>query len=147
MALPFLGPYSASKYALEAMTDCLRLELLPWGITVSIIEPGPVKTPIWEKTRETAGKAAQNYPVQAFELYGPALSAFGAAAEKAAQGGVLPEAVVRAVEHALTARRPKIRYVVGPRAQLQAFLKRILPDRMFDKLIVKRRGLSEKPGS
>lgn len=142
MALPFLGPYSASKYALEAMTDSLRLELLPWGITVSLIEPGPVQTPIWEKTREAAGKTARNYPAQAFELYGPALSAFGDAAEKAAQGGVLPQAVVRAVEHALFARKPKIRYVVGRRAQLQAFLKRILPDRMLDKLIVKRRGLS-----
>jgi len=146
MALPFLGPYSASKYALEAMTDSLRLELMPWGIMVSIIEPGSVKTPIWEKSREAGGKMARNYPPQAFELYGPALAAYGIAAKKAGEAGVPPEAVVRAVEHALTARKPKTRYLVG-RVHLRAFLKLILPDRMFDRLVVRSIGSPEKPGS
>jgi NAD(P)-dependent dehydrogenase (short-subunit alcohol dehydrogenase family) len=146
MALPFLGPYSASKYAFEAMTDSLRLELMPWGIAVSIIEPGSVKTPIWEKSREAGGQMARNYPPQAFELYGAALAAYGSAAKRAGQAGISPEAVVRAVEHALTARKPKTRYLVG-RVHLRAFLKRILPDRMLDLLIARSIGSPKKPGS
>jgi NAD(P)-dependent dehydrogenase (short-subunit alcohol dehydrogenase family) len=135
MALPFLGPYSASKFALEAITDSLRLELMPWGITVSIIEPGAVKTPIWEKSRVAAGKRARNFPAEAFELYGPMIDAFRSETEKAAGAGVEPDVVARAVEHALTAKKPKTRYLVGRNAHLQAFLKKVLPGPLFDRLI------------
>jgi NAD(P)-dependent dehydrogenase (short-subunit alcohol dehydrogenase family) len=138
MSLPFLGPYSASKFALEAITDSLRLELLPWGITVSIIEPGAVKTPIWGKSRDAAGKRARNFPAEALELYGPSIAAFSAETEKAAGAGVEPGVVVRAVEHALTAREPKTRYLVGRNVRLQAFLKNVLPDRMFDWFVSRR---------
>jgi NAD(P)-dependent dehydrogenase (short-subunit alcohol dehydrogenase family) len=138
MALPFLGPYSASKFALEAITDSLRLELLPWGITVSIIEPGAVKTPIWEKARAAAGKRARNFPAEAFELYGPSIAAFSVETEKAAGAGIETDVVVRAVEHALTAKEPKTRYLVGRNAHLQAFLKNVLPDRVFDWFIIRR---------
>jgi NAD(P)-dependent dehydrogenase (short-subunit alcohol dehydrogenase family) len=138
MALPFLGPYSASKFALEAITDSLRLELLPWGVVVSIIEPGAVKTPIWEKSREAAGKRARNFPPEAFELYGPSLAAFRAETEKAAGAGVEPDVVVRAVEHALTAKKPKTRYLVGRNVRLQVFLRNVLPDRVFDRFVSRR---------
>jgi NAD(P)-dependent dehydrogenase (short-subunit alcohol dehydrogenase family) len=143
MALPFLGPYSASKFALEAITDSLRLELLPWGITVSIIEPGAVKTPIWEKSRAAAGKRARNFPPEAFELYGPMIEAFRSETEKAAGAGVGPDVVAHAVEHALTAKEPKTRYLVGRNAHLQALLKNVLPDRVFDWFISRR--IKRKP--
>ena len=144
MALPFLGPYAASKFALEAITDSLRLELLPWGITVSIIEPGAVKTPIWEKSRAFSGQLARNFPPQAFEHYGPAIIAFSSSVEKTAEAGVRPDVVAAAVLHALTARKPKTRYLVGRNTRLQVFLKKILSDRMLDKLVVRSIGLPGK---
>jgi NAD(P)-dependent dehydrogenase (short-subunit alcohol dehydrogenase family) len=144
MALPFIGPYSASKFALEAITDSLRIELAQWGIAVSIIEPGAVKTPIWEKSRVAAGTLARNFPPQAFELYAPAITAYRIAVEKTAGAGIEPEVVVHAVEHALTAKKPKTRYLVGRKAKLRAFLKKILTDRMLDRLVLRNIGLPEK---
>lgn len=145
MALPFIGPYCASKSALEAMTDSLRVELMQWGIAISIIEPGSVKTPIWEKSREAAGRLARNFPPQAFELYGPALKAYSPVVEKAARAGIDPDVVVRTIEHALTAKKPKTRYRVGREARMQAFFKKILPDWMLDRLVIRSIGLPKKP--
>jgi NAD(P)-dependent dehydrogenase (short-subunit alcohol dehydrogenase family) len=140
-AFPFIGPYSASKYALEAVTDALRVELLPWGISVSVIEPGDVSTPIWKKSLAAAQKTRQSLPSQAADLYGPAFEAVTRAAEKAAASGIDPEQVARAVEHALTAGNPKTRYLVGRGVWLRAFLKNVLPDRLFDRLVVRSIGL------
>jgi NAD(P)-dependent dehydrogenase (short-subunit alcohol dehydrogenase family) len=140
-AFPFIGPYSASKYALEAITDALRVELLPWGISVSVIEPGDVATPIWEKSLAAAQKTAQGYSSLARDLYGPALDAVTKAAEKAAAAGFHPDLVARAVEHALIAGKPKTRYLVGRGVGFRAFLKKVLPDRLFDRLIIRHIGL------
>jgi NAD(P)-dependent dehydrogenase (short-subunit alcohol dehydrogenase family) len=145
-AFPFIGPYSASKYALEAITDALRVELLPWGISVSIIEPGDVATPIWEKSLATAQKTRQGFSSQAVDLYGPSLEAVTIAVEKAAAAGIDPVHVACAVEHALTAVNPKTRYLVGSGVLLRVMLKKILPDRLFDKLIVRSIGLPGKQG-
>ena len=68
VAFPYIGPYSASKYALEAISDALRIELLPWGISVSVIEPGDVATPIWKKS--TSG-GARNGPELSCAGLGP----------------------------------------------------------------------------
>ena len=70
ISYPFVGPYSASKFALEAISDSLRIELHPWGITVSLIEPGDVATPIWEKSLTMVDKMVKRWPPQAFRLYG-----------------------------------------------------------------------------
>jgi len=146
VAFPYIGPYSASKYALEAITDALRIELLPWGISVSVIEPGDVATPIWKKSLAVAQKTSQSFPSQAVNLYGPALEAVTVAAEKAAAAAIDPVHVVRAVEHALTAVDPKTRYLVGPGVRLRAILKKVLPDRLFDQLIVRSIGLPGRSG-
>jgi NAD(P)-dependent dehydrogenase (short-subunit alcohol dehydrogenase family) len=144
VALPFLGPYSASKFAFEAITDALRVELLPWGISVSIIEPSQVATPIWEKSLAAAEKTAQNFPPQAAELYGSSLKTFATAAEKTAATGIDPDIVARAVAHALTARVPKTRYLVGHESRPLVFLKKVLPDRLFDQLVIRYFGLPGK---
>jgi NAD(P)-dependent dehydrogenase (short-subunit alcohol dehydrogenase family) len=129
-ALPFLGAYAMSKFALEAMADSLRIELQPWGIHVAIIEPGTIATPIWTKPQP----AADNLPPEAGELYGARLEQFRRrAAERA--GRAVPAATVAAlVEHVLTADKPKTRYVVGPDAKRRARLQR-LPDRLRDRLL------------
>jgi NAD(P)-dependent dehydrogenase (short-subunit alcohol dehydrogenase family) len=135
VALPFIGPYNASKFALEALTDSLRLELHPWGIDVSIVEPGSVATRIWEKSDVAADTAVGALPRDALVLYRQAIEAMRAASSRFERHGVPAARVARAVEHALTARRPKTRYLVGGDARVQAFAKWLLPDRVLDAVL------------
>ncbi len=129
LALPFLGPYAASKFALEAVADSLRAEVAPFGVSVSLVEPGSIATPMWRK----GGERAERLPAEAVELYGGAIQALRAWAEK--RGAVTPPGeVARTVEHALTASRPRTRYVVGDGARMRTLIGRA-PDRVRDRLI------------
>lgn len=131
VAMPFLGPYAASKFALEALSDSLRRELLPEGLHVIVIEPGPTMTPIWDRVEEMEPAAYRGTP---YEEY------IGRVREKAlasGRGGQPPECVARAVERALVSRRPRARVVVTDRAgRWKARLVRWLPERWADRLIV-----------
>jgi len=134
-ALPFLGPYAASKHALEAFADVLRIELAPWGITVSIVEPASVKTAIWTKGAEQADAMREGLAADAAELYAARIAKFREVALKRGPG-IDADVVARAVEHALTASRPKARYLVGRDAHLRAWIER-LPTRLRDRLLAK----------
>lgn len=136
VSAPSQGPYSASKFALEAINDALRMELAPWGIQVALIEPGAIRTPIWDKSVNDAARLLRGVPPEKAELYGKLLDALFAAASKAADRAIAPEAVARSVAHALTSSRPKTRYVVGRDARLQKLI-RHLPDRWRDRIILK----------
>lgn len=125
-ALPFLGAYAMSKFALEAMTDSLRVELRPWGVHVAIVEPGTIKTPMWTRERPDP-------PPEAMTLYGDRLGAFREFALKRSVGGAPPEAVAAVVEQALVAERPRARYLVGRDARIRAGVER-LPDRLRDRV-------------
>ncbi len=129
--LPFAGAYCASKYALEAVTDALRMELQPAGVEVVIVEPGGVATPIWDKALDEA------LPPEVEAVYGPALAAMKNAVAKVSTEGVPAEAVARVVHAALTARRPRTRYLVGRMAYLRLLLQK-LPDRLRDRLLLRR---------
>jgi NAD(P)-dependent dehydrogenase (short-subunit alcohol dehydrogenase family) len=135
--IPMMGPYSASKFAMEALTDALRLELYPWGIHVSIIEPGAIATPIWDKSLNTALDVEKDMPAGAKLLYEKAARQVREAVQEAAQRAIPVDAVVQAVLHALTASRPKTRYLVGTDAKLRAFMNKWLPDRMQDWILKK----------
>lgn len=135
--IPMMGPYSASKFALEALTDALRLELYPWGIEVSIIEPGAIATPIWEKSMKQASDVEKDMPAESKLLYEKAAHQVKEASKEAAQRAIPVDAVVQAVLHALTARRPKTRYLVGTDAKIRAILAKWLPDRMQDWILKK----------
>lgn len=137
LATPFSSAYGASKFALEALTDALRLELAPWGISVSIIEPGAVATPIWEKGMKNGAAMLAAAPPEALVLYAEALEAFKRTSEHAAKNAIDPMDVARAVEHALTAAKPKTRYVVGRRARIGAAMALLVPDRMRDTMVAK----------
>ena len=137
LATPFSSAYGASKFALEALTDALRLELAPWGISVSIIEPGAVATPIWEKGAKTAEAMLASAPPEALALYGEAIEAFRKTSAYSAKNAADPMDVARVVEHALTAARPKTRYVVGRRAKIGAAMALLVPDRVRDSLVAK----------
>lgn len=133
MAMPFLGANSASKFAMEAFTDVLRMELRRWGISVLIVEPSYQATPIWEKAVEN--KAVKDFPQQAYDLYACAIAAACESAINSGKAGIQADFVARAVAHALTANRPKTRYLVGRDAKLAAVVSKFLPDRIRDRLL------------
>lgn len=138
IASPFFGPYSASKFALEALSDSLRGELRPWGIEVAIVEPGTIATPIWEKSLAAADRLIARLPPAAHEYYGKVIPAVRAYAKQSGETGAPPEWVARAVAHALTARRPKTRYLVGKGVRVAVPLIAALPDRLRDTLLARQ---------
>ncbi len=134
-ALPFLGPYAASKHALEAFADVLRVELQPFGVAVSIVEPASVSTAIWAKGAAHADAMRESMPSDRSELYAARIAKFRDVALKRGPG-VDADVVAKAVEHALTATRPKARYLVGRDAHLRAWIER-LPPRLRDRVLAK----------
>ncbi len=144
MATPFLGPYNASKFAMEALTDSLRQELQPWGIHVSIIEPGSIATPIWDKSKAAVDELKETLPEEAMMLYGETVEAVEKALIKFEAAGIPPDDVAKFAEHALTAPTPRTRYVVGRDAQLQRMLVKWAPDRVRDLLVRMQLGLPGK---
>jgi NAD(P)-dependent dehydrogenase (short-subunit alcohol dehydrogenase family) len=134
---PFFGPYAASKAALESVADCLRVELTPWSIGVSLIEPGAIATPIWDKGSALAGEMLSRVSPRVGELYGAAINQISKSSASSSEHGSEPEKVAVAIAHALTASRPRTRYLVGRDAQMMAFIKKILPDRARDAVIMR----------
>ncbi len=141
VALPLLSPYAASKFALEAITDSLRRELRPWGMHVSIVEPGAVATPIWDKSRAANEEVASRMPPESLELYGKLIDRIRTETIGLGETGTPPIKVAEAVAHALTASRPKTRYLVGSEAKSRARAAALLPDRVFDALIARTLGI------
>jgi len=134
-ASPVSGPYAASKHALEALSDALRLELRPWKIHVALIQPGKIQTPIWQKSLADVQTMLADYPSQAQELYGPLIEMGITRVSKTK--GIPAEKVAEAVAHALTSNKPKIRYIVGKDAHIRLWLER-LPDWIRDFIIATR---------
>jgi NAD(P)-dependent dehydrogenase (short-subunit alcohol dehydrogenase family) len=132
-ALPFLAPYAASKHALEAVADSLRLELKPFGISVSIVEPGSIRTAIWGRSAARADELAATMDSEVAELYAERVAAFRSLALKRGEGGAPADRVAEVVEEALSAERPHARYLVGRDAKLRAGFER-LPDRLRDRI-------------
>ena len=132
-ALPFLSPYAASKHALEAVADSLRLELRPFGIHVSIVQPGSIKTAIWARSAKRAGELIAASDGELGDLYGERIAAFRQIALERGAAGAPAEKVANVVLEALTAERPHTRYLIGRDARLRAGFER-LPDRLRDRI-------------
>jgi len=139
VASPFLSPYTTSKWAMEALSDALRIELNPWDIKVSVVQPGAIDTPIWSKGLQTAGAIRDRAPSERIAMYAAAVNSIEAGLQP---HGIAPEHVARAVAHALTSRRPRTRYAVGKDAAVVRLF-RLLPDRVRDAIFLRRlrRGL------
>ena len=131
-ALPFLGAYAMSKFALEAMADALRIELAPFRIQVAIVEPGTIATPIWSKPQ----RRVDELPPGAADLYGARAEKFRRLAAERSADAVPAVEVAKAVEHALTTSKPRTRYVVGPDAKRRARVEK-LPDRLRDRVLTR----------
>jgi len=132
---PLLGPYGASKHALEAISEALRHELRPWGIKVVLVEPGAVKTAIWGKARSTAEDLEARLPAEALDRYRSFIEGIRKGFERSERMGIDADKVAQVVERALTADRPRARYLVGPDAKLMGTLTRVLPDSAKDFLV------------
>ena len=136
-AAPFAGSYAASKHALEGMSEALRREIALFGIDLSIVVAGSINTPIWEKTQALNLTQYENTP------YGPALAPFGKLLHEFSKKGLPTSRVAEATWHAITARRPKLRYYVIPRKFREWTLPRLLPARMVDGIFIKMLGLGQ----
>lgn len=138
---PFLGPYCASKHALEGLSDAIRMELRSWGVDVCIVEPGSIDTPIWSKVGASVADQDTRLSPRARALYGDALKKIDVAIKKAMATGTSPARVADAVEHAICARQPKVRYRVGTGARGAMLVHWLVPNRIFDSLLRSQMGL------
>ena len=125
VAMPFMGPYVASKFALEAFSDSLRRELRPCGVKVSVIQPGAIRTPIWDKTDPEDAPVADSIFAERARAVGRLM------VRRARSGGLPPVAIARAVHKVLGSRRPKPRHLVTE-ANLMTRVASLLPDRWLD---------------
>jgi NAD(P)-dependent dehydrogenase (short-subunit alcohol dehydrogenase family) len=147
IGLPFGGLLGGSKAAFGLMSDALRLELHPFGVHVSIVEPGAIKTPAVEKTLGNVEGVVADLPPGGAEYYGAMIKKFAQLGYEHEMAGSAPDVVAQSVYHALTARRPKIRYRVGKHAKILAALPRILPDRLLDAVLLRIAGMPTEFGS
>ena len=136
LALPLLGPYCASKFALEAVTAALRMELASSGIAVSIVEPGGIATPIWRKGLSRGDELAAAMPAELHERYGNIIARQRARAMLSDLKGLSPDVVARSVAHALTSSRPKRRYIMGRSARMGE-VSRLIPESLREWLILR----------
>ncbi len=136
-AIPYIGAYSASKFALEAFSDVMRLEFKQWGIDVVAIEPGAISTPLWEKAEQKAVCVFEKNTGPIRNTYQSILNKVRSLSRQSNQNGDPPEVVATAIEKALTVNNPKTRYVIGRDATLGQWAT-CLPDTWLDWLKLKR---------
>jgi len=140
-AMPAMGPYAASKFALEALSDSLRLELRYQGIKVILIEPGTIFTPIWERSLAVADEWLAVAPPAIDELYGDFVSIVRGWASSAEQRGMPVERVSDAVARALMDPNPKARYLISGTPRIFVYLLRLAPAGLRDRFIAQRMGI------
>lgn len=142
-AVPFVAPYSMTKAAVQSLCHALRVELRPWGIHVVCVEPGSIATPIWEKGLTEFDARVDRMPAGVQKYYGEIIPKLRALTERSAGMGIPPSRVADVVFHALTARKPKARYLVGNDARVQSMAGR-LPDRVRDAVLARLIGVPKK---
>lgn len=141
IAYPFTGPYHASKWGLEALSDSLRVELQPWGIDVIVIEPGNIATEIWDRGLDTGAETREKLGAEGQRLYGKALDKIEKTMRKAGESGIPAEKVAETIAEALSAERPRTRYLIGSDAKRALTGKQLLPDRAFDQVVTRLTGI------
>jgi NAD(P)-dependent dehydrogenase (short-subunit alcohol dehydrogenase family) len=141
IAFPLTGAYHAAKFGIEAAGDVFRQELRSWGISVSIVEPGSIDTPIWERGERHADEIGERTPPQQEALYGKAIERYRKVIRQTAERGIAPDKVAVAIEHALADSRPRARYLVGIDAKVQARLRPLIPTPVFDRIVGRVMGL------
>jgi NAD(P)-dependent dehydrogenase (short-subunit alcohol dehydrogenase family) len=133
---PMLIPYCMSKFAMEAMSDGLRRELRPHGVDVILLEPGGIKSKIWDKGINESEEFVRKAPPQMMEIYGSLVNALRRLAPQMERDAHSPQAVLDCVVHALESPRPKTRYRMGHNSTVQRIVS-FLPDRWQDALVAR----------
>lgn len=137
LALPFVAPYTAAKFALAAVCDSLSIELRQWRICVVLVEPGGVGTPLWSRAKSSVLASVENAPAEVLQLYWPALKSFEKVTDGYAGNGIPPGRVASVVARALRARTPRRRYLVGADAKFLGRLAPLLPARLRQWLVAR----------
>ena len=136
LASPFLGAYTATKHAVESMTDSLRRELVIFGIDAIAVGPGAVKTPIWDKAEDAnSSNPYSNSP------WAKPIETFSETMLEGGRTGLAPEMIAKTIEKALTVRKPKARYAPVPNKLTNFTLPMLLPKRTVDGFFWKRFGM------
>jgi NAD(P)-dependent dehydrogenase (short-subunit alcohol dehydrogenase family) len=141
IAFPLTGAYHAAKFGIEAVGDVFRQELRPWGISVSIVEPGSIDTPIWQRIDDEGDGVDARAHSQQEALYGGAIASYRKVVKKLAERGIPPDKVAVAIERALSSSRPHSRYLVGLDVKLQTRAKLLLPTSIFDRIVARQMNL------
>jgi NAD(P)-dependent dehydrogenase (short-subunit alcohol dehydrogenase family) len=141
---PMMGPYAATKFAVEAIADAWRRELRPWGLEVVLLEPGSIETKIWEKANERSDDLRDKLSGPGQALYGDMAERFQRFLNETAGRAIPAEKVADAVLHALTAPTPKTRYRIGVDAQVARAVTHFVPDRAIDALTARLLGFPGK---
>ncbi|UYL08205.1 SDR family oxidoreductase [Bdellovibrio sp. SKB1291214] len=137
VAAPFLGPYTTSKFAVKAFSDCLRREVSALGVHVSLIEAGPIRTEIWSKSIDASDEVTKKLSAEVKEIYGSAMAALREGVVETAKEAVPVQTVTMAILHAIESRIPRVNYLVGKHIKLQAGLMKFMSTRMMDRVIKK----------
>ncbi len=138
MAAPFMGAYSASKFAVEALSDALRIELAPFGVKVTVIQPGPIATPIWAKGIDNRDEVLAKCDSTKLPLYIKTYEKFEKLVEAISKRAIPVEFVAKAIEKELISKSPAARVIVaGAKSHFETRLSEWLPEKVFDKLVLK----------
>ncbi|HTJ62414.1 MAG TPA: SDR family NAD(P)-dependent oxidoreductase [Alphaproteobacteria bacterium] len=141
---PMIAAYQAAKAALEAVSDSMRIEFSPFGVHVCAIAPGGISTPMLDRSPDQLNRLADALPKSLQPLYADALRAYAKTVASAQRASTSPAKASLTILRAVTASRPKTRYLIGTDAKLGAFLKHNLPDRWMDAITFRLVGLPRR---
>jgi NAD(P)-dependent dehydrogenase (short-subunit alcohol dehydrogenase family) len=141
VSAPFMGAYSASKYALEALADALRLELRPWGVAVSLIEPGAIDTDVWRNAQDQAQETENAMSSEHRRLYQRHIDGMRKLITQTQRRTTNVDKVAAVIERAVTTPRPRARYVVGLDARAQLAIGAALPTAALDAAVARAAGV------
>jgi NAD(P)-dependent dehydrogenase (short-subunit alcohol dehydrogenase family) len=139
------GAYNASKFALEAIADVLRMELRPWGIDVVLVEPAQTATDMWGTAHDVLDETVAGMSSEHRSLYAKHTAGMRRVIKVSQKMAVPPENVAATIERALTATRPRARYVVGAGPRVQAALSKVTPTPVMDAFLRLATGTPRKP--
>jgi NAD(P)-dependent dehydrogenase (short-subunit alcohol dehydrogenase family) len=145
VATPMTGAYNASKFGLEALADSLRMEVRPWGIRVVLVQPAQTDTALWQEAEAEIDRTEALLTPEHRALYAGHVKGWRKRLPLNQKLAVPPENVAAAVEKALTAKRPRARYVVGAGPRVQAAMSKVTPTPVMDTVLRAGTGVPRKP--
>jgi NAD(P)-dependent dehydrogenase (short-subunit alcohol dehydrogenase family) len=141
---PMTGAYNASKFAIEAIADALRMELWPWRIAVSVVEPAQTDTDMWRKADDQLEQSVASVAPEHRELYAQHIDGMRQSIPKSQRLAAPADRVAETVLRALTDRRPRPRYIVGAAPRAQFTVARLMPTAVLDSAIRRQSGITRR---